>query len=415
MRWALAAVLAISGFAQTRGMVSDTRITLDGRESFTLPQASGDWFVTPADAHVAIQVRNATARLDLQLNGRATTQTITGDNNTDVQGDHVGFYWHSPGRNVSPHGADAITVEVARIDERDFEARVSGTAEGTKLDGTIHLHRDAAPAPKRTGKYGDCDPVIHDKLVMAQARSASDCEMKFDRSVRDALAEALRPVAQYYETREWQVVKQSEPRAITNIARRSELAPYRLEATHEGTMVLELQLTGAAMAQYQERLRAITERMAADIAAGHADASMKQVADFGYEMDGATKLRVAVSINAASVSLVSFGGGHSPMHVPAATYALNVAHVQAAIGGGADHSHPESVILLGRWIAPAVQRQADGGEHITCRATLDNAARLAVQNIVIHIQGNAALAQEAASKIDLAALGRLMGSDLSVR
>src|SRR5579883_2278163 len=172
---------ATSLFGQRRAappataVTSDTRIAINGGESLTLPQVHGDWFSTPTDAHVSVDLQGTTARLSLQLDGLNATQIINRENNTDAGGSHVSFFWHSPGHDVSPHGSDAITVQVEHLDDRDFEGRLSGTAEGVTFTGSIHLHRDNPPPPKLTGKYGDCDNVIHDKLALAQNRSPSDC------------------------------------------------------------------------------------------------------------------------------------------------------------------------------------------------------------------------------------------------
>jgi hypothetical protein len=387
---------------------SDTRITVNGSEAFTLPQMAGDWFATPSDAHVAIRLNGASARLDLQLDGRNPTQTLTAENDSDLGGAHVGFFWHSPGHDVRPRGSEAITVQVVRLDDTDFEGRLSGSAEGVALSGSIHLHREAPPAAKLTGSFGDCDNVIHDKFALAQNRSPSDCEVKFDRMVRDTIDQALRPVARFWTGREWTVVKQSPVKPITNLARRTEQAPYRLDSAPEGVYAIEFQLTGAAMTEYQHRLSALSDRIAAEIGSGKPGASMQEVTKFGYEMEGATRLRVSVSINAPSVGIASYSGGHAPLQIPGAAFATAISHVPAATGGGPDNSHDESVILLGTWSAPAVQPQGDGGEHISVKGALNNAAALTVQNIVIRIQANPANARQAAAQIDLALLDRLL-------
>ncbi len=407
--------LAAPVAAQRRGTpppksapTSDTRITVNGTETFTLPQVAGDWFATAADAHVSIRLMGAAARLDLQLDGLNATQTITAENDSDLGGAHVGFFWHSPGHDVKPRGADAITVRVSHIDDRDFEARLSGAAEGVALAGTIHLHREASPAALLTGSYGECDNVIHDKFAMAQNRSPSDCEVKFDHMVREALDQALQPVARFLQAREWTVVKQSQVKTITNIARHTERTPYRLDSAPEGVFAIEFQSTGSAMAQYRQRMAALTERIAAEIRSGKAGGSMEEVTKTGYEMQGATRLRVSAAVNVPSVGIVSFGGGHTALQIPGAAYALSVSHVQAATGGGADNSHDESVILLGNWSAPAFQPDSDGGEHISVKAVLDNSATLTVQNIVIRIQANPANARQAAAQIDFVWLNRLL-------
>jgi hypothetical protein len=410
-------LLLAPAFAQRRGApppkvpaaISDTHITVNGSESFTLPQVDGDWFATPSDSHVSLRLMGATTRLDLQLDGRNPTQTITAENNSDLGGAHVGFFWHSPGYDVHPRGSEAITVQVSRLDDHDFEARLSGTADGVRLAGTIHVHRDAVPAAKLTGSFGECDNVIHDKLAMAQNRSPSDCEVKFDRMAREALLQALRPVAQFLQAHDWTVAKQSEIKTITGLARRTEQNPYQLNSAPEGIVAIEFQLTGAAMAQYQQRFQTLTQRAAEDLkSAGRPGPSYQQAIDFAHEMEGATKLRVSAAINVPSVGISSFGGGHTPLEIPGAAYALSISHVQASTGGGAENSHDESVILLGNWSAPAIQPHSDGGEHIGFKAVLNNAAPLTVQNIVIRIQANPANTRQAVAQIDFAALQRLI-------
>lgn len=140
-------------------------------------------------------------------------------------------------------------------------------------------HRDAPPAALLTGSYGECDHVIHDKFAMAQNRSPSDCEVKFDHMVREALDQALQPVTRYL-----QVVKQSHVKTITNIARHTEQTPYRLDSAPEGVFAIELQSTGSAMTQYPQRMAALTERIAAETRSGKAGGSMDEVTKIGYEM-----------------------------------------------------------------------------------------------------------------------------------
>ena len=407
MRWPLIAVLAATAAAQPTKVVSTTQIAADG-QSFSLPQFTGDWFATPADAHLSVRLSSAAARLDLSLDGRTPTQVINAENDSDLGGAHVGFFWHSPGHDVKPRGADAVTVRVTHMDDRDFEGQLSGSAGGVKLAGTIHLHREAAPAPKLSGTYVNCDNVIRDKYVMAENRSASDCEVKFDHAVREAFDQAFRPVAQYLQQHEWLVVKQSKVETIDAVARRTELAPYRMDFTHVGAFAMEFGLGGAAAAQYQQRMNAITQKIADEIRAGKQGASMREVQSFAHEMQGATRFRLSGVINMPSFSMASFGGGHTLLQVPGAAFAAAVSHAQASTGGGADASMDQSVILFGNWSAPAFRPDSDGGEQIAAMPVLNNSAPLTVQNIVIRIQANPANAQQAISKIDWAPLSRLL-------
>lgn len=119
-------------------------------------------------------------------------------------------------------------------------------------------------------------------------------------------------------------------------------------------------------------------------------------------------MRSSAAVNVPTAEIGSFGGGHTTLQIPGAAYAFSVSHVQAATGGGADNSRDESIILLGSWSAPAFRPESDGGEHISVKAALDNAATLTVQNIVISIQANPANARQAAAQIDFVLLNRLL-------
>jgi hypothetical protein len=416
-----ALLLVLPAFCQRRaapppakaGATSDTHITVNGGDTFALPRVAGEWFSTPSDAHVAVVLTSApgtpAARLDLSLDGRSTTQTITAQNNSDLGGAHVGFFWTSPNVAARPRGGDAITVQVTHLDDRDFEARLFGSADGTKLGGAIHLHRDTMPSAVLTGTYGECDNVVHDKYALAESRSASDCEMKFDRMVREALAQALRPAAQFLQGREWTVVKQSEVKPIDDMARHSEQKPYRVENTHLGAFIYEFQLGAAALSRYQQRFTELTQRAGEELkSGGRPGPSYRQALDFGYEMQGAARLRISPSINSPGLSIISFRGGHASLQVPGAAYAISVSHAQAATGGGAGASRDESFILFGNWSPPAVQPQSEGSEQINFKPALNNAAPLTVQNIVIRIQANRANAEQAAAHIDVAELNRLL-------
>jgi len=200
-------------------IISQSQITPNGAgftgETYKLPKVIGDWFQTPTDAHVSLRLETAADAaqrviLDIEWDGLAPTHTITNGSNHNGTATHrSGFYLlYGPkggsSTSVAPSGSEAVVVTVEHLDDSSVEATINGTITinngmtagggSVQVTGTISLKRAGAHNEKVGGTFGDCDPVIHDRLVGAEFRSPSACEVKFDQHVRDGLIAAVTPL-----------------------------------------------------------------------------------------------------------------------------------------------------------------------------------------------------------------------------
>jgi hypothetical protein len=443
-------VLSPAAFAQRRGaspappksapssVTSTSRLVITGGglqgEAFTLPKFHGDWFVNASDAHALLNLSSVPPShpisIQLQWDGKQSTTVIGHD--IDTPGSRVSFFLQISGQPpydlaARPDDTNTITVTVIKMDGHDLEARLNGTitrlgetprSPGYKpiqIFGNIVLHRDSAPAPLVTGSYLNCDPVIHDKLVGAEARSPGECEVKFDAAVRQTLHQAFRPVMNSLTAANWLLENQPALGPITSIARHTETSPYRLDSAHEGAYRFTLHLNPASeqYQRYRTQMEQAMQRAAAAMAKGGPGpgAPVNQLGRAAQEMQAATAIAVSALINQPSSGFLNFQGEHTVLQVPGASWAVSAPHVQAPTGGGLDGSQEVTYVYLGAWGAPTVQKQSDGAERVSISASFDQAAPLlAVQNMTIRIQANAALRQSILQQIDWPALRNLLSA-----
>jgi hypothetical protein len=399
--------------------VSESTITLDGgafhQETVVLPRVKGDWFATASDAHATISLLAAVGghpvELALQWDGLASSHVINADNNSDMGGRSTcdlimtGAPPYS-GRG-QPHGADIVTITVSAIDALTLKATINGTVTGdTKISikGTISIHRAAAPPPVMTSGSGDCDRVVHDKLVGAQNRSPSDCEVRFDRFVREAQHKAFAGVIASLTQDHWVVKSETPIEPASGVGRHTENSPF---SSNGYGLVLALDQASPVYAAYAKQWQELSDKVSAEITASGKTDGPAFVAFTKLNADGqaAMNIRVSVAVNPASGNFVSFAGGHAVLPIPGAAYAVSAPRVQAASGGGAESASEVAFIYLGRWQPAVFDKRSDGSESAVIKSVLNPAATpLSVQTLVIKIECNAALRDALLEHIDLPAL-----------
>jgi hypothetical protein len=414
-------------------IISQSQITPSGAgftgETYKLPKVIGDWFQTPTDAHVSLRLEtsvDAAQRviLDIEWDGLATTHTITNESNHDGTATHrSGFYltYAPKGRSstsVAPSGSEAIVVTVQHLDDNQVEATINGTITinngmtagggSVQVTGTISLKRTGAHNEKVGGTFGDCDPVIHDKLVGAEFRSPSACEVKFDQHVRDGLIAAVTPLINSFTAGGWMVDKAPFAGPITSIPRHTESAPFRVKIELELRMSPDNEVYQRLNKASQEAMEKASAQMALALKGGTVDPHMMDAATKSVrELADNTLLGITIDTNAPSAGAVAFQGGHTVNELPGGGTVVFLPAAQAPTGGGADAAVSLTWVLLGSWSAPAPVKPGTGEENLSVKGgLLPGKPVLAVQNVYVRIHASRELAERAIQQIDW---GKLRG------
>jgi hypothetical protein len=311
-------------------------------------------------------------------------------------------------RTAQPRGGDVIEITVVKVDDLNLEATVAGTATAdgpVKISGVIIVHRGPGYKALLSGAWQNCDPVIYDKLFGAEARSPSECEVKFDLHVRKILAKAVTPVAPALTAGDWTQTAAPNTGAIDSLPRKSEAGPYRLAIRQE----FRLRPDSQAAKRNQSSLAAITGKMADALKnPAAATAFQAELLQTTHAIESSATIVVSIGINSASVGITSFKASHTVTQIPGVGLSVSASYVQAATGGDIGASHEMTYVFLDSWAQPAVTKSGDG-EEITVKAGLNpKASTLAVQNVTVSIQANSDLAQKVIGLIDWNVLKQLL-------
>jgi hypothetical protein len=408
-RYSAMAVLALTVLPASAAIVSETKITANDR-TLNLTTAFGDWFVTPNDAHAGLTLSSGSGpninQLTIEWDGKADTHTITASGGAGAFYLRLGAPAH---QSIHPAGADSIQISVIKIDDLNLEANISGAATGTtpfKISGTIKLHRDAANYPV-SGTWLNCDPVVHDKFAGAQNRSASDCEVKFDLHVRQALAQAFAPVVAEFSTGDWTQTRQANMGPVDSLSRKTEKLLFRFDPSSlAGAFRLEFRVkANSAQAQRNDAaLQALSKKMAEVMKNPAAFPDYQaQLTETTRASEGSSVIAITVSVNAESIAIENFKGNFTDAKLPGGAYLVSVPYAQAHTGGDITASHEVTYAFFGPW-SPAT-----GTQRVTVKGALKpGAPTLFIQNICVEIQANPELAKKVAGLIDVNALQQLL-------
>jgi hypothetical protein len=421
-----AAASTLTCAAANSAIPSESQITISGTgipgETFSLPRAYGDWFLSAADGHASLTLLTAVnavhqVKLSLEWNGAGLTETINAVNNNAGAHNRFSFYVTLSGggaynQTAWPRGADAMTITVTKMDDKVLEATISGSVTGNgqlKIFGFLKLHRLAGPGLV-TGSLGDCDAKIYDKLAGAEWRSPSACEVKFDARVRQGLVPVVAPVVARLAQTGWVEIKKPKLDPLDAIARHSEKEPYKLESSHDGAFLFSLTLQADApiYQRFSKTSNDAMQKAAEQMKAGGAVTAMGAAEDAARAMQENTTIVIGILINEASTGIYNFKGGHTVTPLASGGYAIEVPHAQAATGGGEDASQRATYVFFGAWAPPGRSSSATGPENIQVKGTLNPGNLMAVQNVRIRIEADTALAQQVIKLIDWNALQTLM-------
>jgi hypothetical protein len=403
----MVALGAVAAAAPAPAIVSTGRLVLDGgpfrEQPLTVTAVTGDWYATSDDGHVSLTIKGTAGTqqvsLDLQWDGAARQHVIDAQSNSDMGGRHVSFFLRfgpSAGQPAlaRPARGDAITIGVDKADDHDLQATITGTttsdtkvdgaAPSIRLSGSLNLHR-ASVTRLRSGEYGPCDPTIYDKMVGAEWRSPSACEVRFDADLRAAFQKAFDPAINALAGEHWVVARAAKADPIDSIARHTENQPYRMDFTRNGAFSLQLRQdpNGDVIRAYQQRQQDVMARMEK----GSSPALTNELLALMNEQHAHTFIAIGVSANLpAGESFVNFTGAVEPLSVPGSVYAVWAPAIQASTGGGAGNARGGARILFGRFGAAMVKKQSDGASQVHAASQFAaGAPPLSIQTMSIRI------------------------------
>jgi len=420
---AAAAILLICAHTAASAVTSTSSLMVDGgdfrKSTFALTAIRGDWFVTPKDASVTLTLSTppgpSAAKLEIAWNGTAPQHVIDAQANTMVGGEAT-FFLTLPGANCRPGHDSAVTVRVATLTSLDIDAHLSGSIScedkpSLVIDGSVRVHRDVAPAPQLSGTYIDCDPTIYDKLIGAEFRSPSECEIKFEADMRRTIYKAFQPVLDSFTANGWILDPLPPAKPITGVGRKLAKDPFRPDFTTNNRLQfhLHLDLSGAEKDRYDKAMADFSVRTGEVLKSLNPAAStqlQKDIERFAHEQAGATKIDIGVNINYPGAGETNFSTEHTVRQQPGTVYAIHMADAQLPTGGASGQD--TSYLFLGAWGPPTITK-AGAGETLHMAANFNRSiSTLAVQNITIRIMANAALADTVMKTIDYTALQSLL-------
>jgi hypothetical protein len=392
----------------------DTYITINGgryhNQKLVFSKAEGDWFSTPKDAHVALtfsgNYNDRLLTLTLECDGKGETHTVTDEirhipsageflltiADKEVYGD---------GLNAAPSADQQITIHINAISEAELIADVSGNI-GTGNDviavaGNIHLKKPAGK-PLFTSPYKDCDNIIHDKFPGAQNRSPSECEIKFEMDTRKKVLAAFAPAFQWLQKNKWNTVSFPDTLPITGVARQSEKAPF--QSSYE--LKFQLSSTSAGYVTYTRQ----SEEIATELQASHEKGDdMKPViakaAAIGKEITENTNVSVYVYTNVDNAGLNTFKTPITITRLSANALKLYAKDAQALSGGGEENAVSTTLLLIGKWKQPVIEKN-DEGETVRTTANIEyTVSNLRNQVIIVRVEGSKSITDELLNRVDM--------------
>ena len=399
-------------------LVGDNSITLNGERfanaKITFTKGTGDWYASGKDGHGSFeftgQYQGRSVMLDFEWDGGLGAHVVTDEirHNGQRQGEFVISMadkdTYGDGLNTYPSGDDVVTIKVDTLDGLNASVTLAGViTQGNtkvKLTGAFSVHRNTGPKALTNGTYGDCDPVVHDKLSGAEDRSPSGCEAKYDLDVRTAIHEAFAAALARLEKDGWEIQQQTDLSPLTAVPKGSERDIFRTEYD----VTAQLSRSAPAYATFQRQME--------DFQAKLGSATPADIARFQAlmrDMKAATSLRIIVNVNLHASAFDVFKAGTRITTLAPGVYKAQADTVQATTGGDASGAMAATFLLVGSWKTPAVTKDSDGGEHVSTQAALKPAlSHLAAQNVEIRIECGNPLADAVIQNLDLKRLQSIL-------
>jgi hypothetical protein len=434
MRYTIVLLLLFSfaSNAQNKSIVlaGENYLILNGgkfnNKKFVFTKADGDWFATTSDAHASLLLYSSFDTRELQFNvewdgkneshlindvirhdGKRTGEfTITAPDK-DVYGDGLNIY-PSDNKGVP----EEVKITVVAIDELNVQAKISGTVsnnnEHMQVSGMISLKKNSPTKKAITDAYKDCDNVIHDKLVGGEFRSPTDCEIKFDLDLRNALHLSFQPLIDSLLKKGWQLENESPVKPIMGTARGSEKNYFNPGFTDGGNYEINLMMDPAS-GEYKKWQSSYNDMMQ-ELQKNPTKAGvMDQLVNFTASMKAATHISIHVSVNFSSSEIDNFTTNHRVDKPAKIAYVIYLKNAQSPNGGGKEDSRNTVFVYFGRWGYPKFINNGDGSERVNLASTLSNfASHLSVQTMQLRMECSDELAAEILKDADIEKLASLV-------
>lgn len=248
----------------------------------------------------------------------------------------------------------------------------------------------------------DCNNIVDDKLkgTGATNRSASACEIEFDRRVRIDLQNAFGKLIREWATRDW-IIEDTLIQTLTQRSRSSEKQFYFLE------YILKLNLK-ANNPLYQSLQKKFADAME-ELRSHPSEAATRNFYEAGYKARGITQITIRVLINNPTSRIGFFKGGYQPLKIEGASYGIKGAYMVPETGGQIEDGKDGCFLLFGQ---PKVttEKNTDGAVYITSQNIFPKASHLTVQQITQRIECSDEWQSEVLKQVDSKALAKMIGS-----
>jgi hypothetical protein len=385
-------------------------------QKIVFTKAEGDWFATETDGHGAIEFtclsEGKPIRLNIEWDGRKEPHIVNDEIRHD--GHRLGEFTitqedkatYGDGLNATPSEKDEIRITILKVDDLTVSGEISGVitqgGKKVKLTGAFNLKKNETSKKITNSGYKDCDNVIHDKLIGAEGRSPSECEVKYDLDVRTAMHDALQGVIEKLKKEGWQVQDETNLAPIYVVGRGSEKDIFNTEYE----LTLQVSPASAIYASYQQKFSDYSDKLKSG-----SKEDMERFMNFGREMNSAIKMYINFQVNMHSCDFNNYRGGAKVTKLSANVYKIESPYVAARSGGGEDNAMDATFLLIGNWKQPVIQKTGDGGETMKSAAVLNpTAPHLKTQNIFIRMECNASLGEEIINNLDLLKLQSLLNN-----
>jgi hypothetical protein len=423
--FALLVGLCMTVLLQAQKITGEAIFVLNGERfsnsKLVFNAGTGDWFATPNDAHVTLTLETSydgrRLFVDLEWDGKEEPHII----NTEVMhnGRATGNFLmrmddkesYGDGLNSNTSEDDQLQIIMEQIDDMNLVASISGTItedrKKVKVSGKMNLKKTVPSKKIVTASYKTYDNVVHDKLFMAEDRSPTEAERKFDLAVRQMISESFEKVIEEFTNKNWVLEKETPVHEIYGIYRGTEKNFYDMSVSTGGNFDIHLQLDPQSDQgrNWRQRYDSLNEEFQKD---PFKKGNMDRATLFGKEMHGATDISIEILINSFNAARNNFSTMHQVNMMQPGVVTVYLQDAQAGTGGGKDDSNPVFCVFMGNWSVPRFAKDDEGGEVFSSGASFNkSASKLSVQTISIYINCNQSLAKEILKNIDFEKLKSL--------
>jgi hypothetical protein len=316
------------------------------------------------------------------------------------------------GFSVQKNNGDVIHFIIQKITNEDLVLSFSATMGFSQVEGNVQLHRTKTNDLKTNGIIGcTCDSIAHNKIVGADYRTASQCEVFYHNALGKIVNKAFAPIkpsseykADYDNAQNTDWLYENWPEEFVLNGNMIQTNLHKIIFNDYFSFKIRQNfnapLDEKIMNDILIKVDAEAKPMFKDAPEKYTDELRLQLAQ-GYTSDF-KELDISVGINTASNGDCVFIGPYKTLQIPSATIAYQSSKVVLGHGGGL---HPVTIVYLGKWGKPEINPQEKWDEGmatpVVIPSTLPKAApKLALYNITIIFKGAPITVNKFIDKID---------------